>query len=170
MTKRAALLVVPLALALAGCGLSDPYSQTASEPTSRQPAVAMRTPATPATPATQAAVVARFAAAWVNWTYATLATERRALLTLAGGGLAAELRQEAERTAATRLIEVSGAYSRGRYVGTIAAASGLTVVVTYEEAAPEGGQPQAAYQVYLARTKRTTSGWRITQWQPAIDG
>jgi len=167
MTKRAALLVVPLALGLAGCGLSDPYSQTASEFTSRPPAVAMPGPATSDT---QAAVIARFAAAWVNWTYATLATERRALIMLAAGGLAAELRQEAERTAATRLIEVSGAYSRGRYVGTITAASGLTVVVTYEEAAPEGGQPQAAYQVYLARVTRTTSGWRITQWQPAIDG
>jgi hypothetical protein len=165
MTKRVMLIGVPLTLVLAGCGLRDPYSQPRSKPTIQRPA----TP-TPAAPDTPAATIAHFAAAWVNWNYATLASERHELLILSTGGLAAELREEAARASTTRLIEISGAYSRGRYVGTISDGSGLTVVVTYEEVAPEGGQAQAAYQVYLARTARTTSGWRITQWQPAIDG
>lgn len=165
MSKRLILVGVLLALVLAGCGLRDPYSQPASKPAVPPPARP-----TPATPDTPAATIARFAAAWVNWNYATLASERHELLTLSTGELAAELREEAARATTTRLIEVSGAYSRGRYVGTIADGSGLTVIVTYEEVAPEGGQAQAAYQVYLARTVRTTNGWRITQWQPAIDG
>jgi hypothetical protein len=165
MTKRLMLIGVPLTLVLAGCGLRDPYSQPRSKRTVPPPA----TP-TPAAPDTPAATIAHFAAAWVNWNYATLASERHELLILSAGGLAAELREEAARASTTRLVEVSGAYSKGRYVGTISDGSGLTVVVTYEEVAPEGGQAQAAYQVYLARTTRTTSGWRITQWQPAIDG
>jgi outer membrane protein TolC len=165
MSKRFIFVGVPLALVLAGCGLRDPYSQPPSKPAVPPPAK----PA-PSTPDTPAATIARFATAWVNWNYATLASERHELLTLSTGGLAAELREEAARATTTRLIEVSGAYSRGRYVGTIADGSGPTVVVTYEEVAPEGGQAQAAYQVYLARTARTTNGWRITQWQPAIDG
>lgn len=165
MTTRAAL-AIPLALALAGCGLRDPYSQHAVSQRARRPVAAVASPR----PGSAASVVARFAAAWVNWNYETLASERNELAALAAGRLLGELRQEAARTATARLIEASGAYSKGRYVGAIPAGAGLTVVVTYEEVAPEGGQAQGSYQVYLARTARTTSGWRITQWQPAIDG
>jgi hypothetical protein len=115
-------------------------------------------------------LLARYAAAWVNWSAPRLSHQRAALVTLAAGPLAGELRQDAAQAARSRLQEVSNAYSRGRYVGLIPEASGGAIVVTYEEVAPLGGSAQAAYHVYLARTARTPDGLRVTQWQPATDG
>jgi hypothetical protein len=68
-----------------------------------------------------------------------------------------------------RLQEVSQAYSHGSYAGVIAQRGGRVIVVTYEQAAAAGGQAQAAYHVYLARTEHTPQGWRLTEWQPATD-
>ncbi len=115
-------------------------------------------------------VLARYAQAWVNWSAATLAHERAALLALAAGRLAEQLRQEAAQASKTQLQEVSQSYSRGRYVGVIPAGGARAIVITYEEVALLGGQAQAAYYVYLARTEHTALGWRVTEWQPATDG
>jgi hypothetical protein len=160
-------------VSLTGCGLRDPYAQRRNPPAAVLPAVAVL-PADGAT-ATRAAggatdVVARFATTWVNWSGASLARERTELLTLATGSLAAELRTDAAQATRSRLQEVTGAYSRGRFVGVITQAAGSAIVVTYEEAAPLGGHAQAAYHVYLARAARTSDKWRVTQWQPASDG
>jgi hypothetical protein len=114
-------------------------------------------------------VLARYADAWVNWSARTLPHERAALLALATGQLAEQLRQDAAQAVKTELQEVSQAYSRGRYIGVIRQEGGRAIVVTYEEAAPLGGQAQGAYHVYLAHTERTTLGWRVTEWQPATD-
>jgi hypothetical protein len=44
------------------------------------------------------------------------------------------------------------------------------VVVTFEQAAAQGGVAQSAYHVYLARTQHTTHGWKVIEWQPASEG
>ena len=114
-------------------------------------------------------MLASYAEVWVNWSAATLPHERAALLALATGRLAQQLRQDAAQAVKTQLQEVSRSYSRGRYIGVIREAGGHAIVVTYEEVAPLGGQAQGSYQVYLARTEHTTGGWRVSEWQPATD-
>jgi len=166
-------MLLAAVIALAGCGLRDPYSQ---QPQKRRAAAGAQSAPTPvgegAPKPTNSAtsVLARYAYAWVNWSAATLPHERAALLALATGQLAAQLRQEAAQAVKTQLQEVSQAYSRGRYVGVIREEGGRAIVVTYEEVALLGGQAQAAYHVYLARTEHTPLGWRVTEWQPATDG
>ena len=171
MSKRTLPLLLAAVIPLAGCGLRDPYSQ---QPQKRPAAGAQNAPAPvpdevlkPTNSA--ASVLARYADAWVNWSAATLAHERAALLALATGQLAQQLRQQVAQAVETQLQEVSQAYSRGRYVGVIAAQGGRAIVVTYEEVALLGGQAQGAYHVYLARTEDTQLGWRVSEWQPATD-
>lgn len=168
MSKGALSLLLAAAIPLVGCGLRDPYSQqpqkrlVAGDRSAQAPA-----PQVAPKPATSgASVLARYAEVWVNWSAATLADERAALLALAAGRLAQQLRQDAAQAVKTQLQEVSRSYSRGRYVGVIPEAGARAIVVTYEEVAPLGGQAQGSYQVYLARTGHTQHGWRVTEWQP----
>ena len=165
-------MLVAAVIALAGCGLRDPYSQQPQKGPAAAGAQSAQTPAParalkPTNSAT--GVLAGYADAWVNWSAATLPHERAALLALATGQLADQLRQDAAQAVKTQLQEVSQAYSRGRYVGVIQEDGGRAIVITYEEVAPLGGQAQAAYHVYLARTEHTTYGWRLAEWQPATD-
>jgi hypothetical protein len=172
MSKPALPMLVAAVIALAGCGLRDPYSQ---QPQKRPAAAGAQSALTPVPegalkPTNSAAsVLARYADAWINWSAATLPHERAALLALATGQLAGQLRQDAAQAVKTQLQEVSQAYSRGRYVGVIPEAGGRAIVITYEEVAPLGGQAQGAYHVYLARTEHTAVGWRVSEWQPATD-
>jgi hypothetical protein len=171
MSKRTLPMLLAAAVALTGCGLRDPYSQQPQKRPAAAGAQSAQTPASqePLTPTSATSVLARYADAWVNWSAATLAHERAALLALATGQLADQLRQDAAQAVKAQLQEVSQAYSRGRYVGVIQEDGGRAIVVTYEEVAPVGGQAQAAYHVYLARTEHTTYGWRLAEWQPATD-
>jgi hypothetical protein len=165
------LLLAAAAILLAGCGLADPYArQSHAHPVGVAQSAKPPAPQPALEPTTSAAtVLARFAQVWVNWSATTLPAERSALLALATGPLAQQLRADAAQAAKTQLQEVSNAYSRGRYIGLIADQADRTLVLTYEEVAPLGGQPQGAYHVYLARTEHTALGWRVTEWQPATD-
>jgi hypothetical protein len=172
MSRGALSILLAAVIPLTGCGLRDPYSQQPDKRPAAGGAQSVQTPVPeaalkPTTSATSA--LARYAEVWVNWSAATLAHERAALLALATGGLAQQLHQDAAQAVKKQLQEVSRSYSRGRYVGVIREADGHAIVVTYEEVAPLGGQAQGGYQVYLARTKHTTSGWRVSEWQPATD-
>ncbi len=162
----AALLTVVL---LAGCGLRDPYAQPASTGPTMPPATTRAATEGRSAGRSAGQALARFTALWVNWSAGTLPAERRALLGLAAGQLAGELRRDAAQAARAQLQEVSGAYSRGRLVGVIRQATGQ-VVVTFEQASAQGGPAQSAYHVYLARTEHTTGGWRVVEWQPASEG
>jgi hypothetical protein len=169
---RCALLALLVTVALAGCGLPDPYSQQLQKRPASVPSEAARPPVVEGEPAratSATGVLARYATAWVNWSAATLPGERSALLALSIGQLAQQLSRDTAQAVKKRLQEVSNAYSRGRYVGVIREAGGRAVVITYEEVAPVGGQAQGAYHVYLARTERTARGWRVAEWQPATD-
>ena len=171
---RLALPLLLLVSSLTGCGLSDPYSQQPHTKAVATPGAAMQTrplaPQSPTGAGSAASVIAGYATLWVNWTAATLPRERAELLALATGQLANELRQDGAQAVKNRLQEVSQAYSHGRYVGVISQRGGRVIVVTYEEAAPVGGQAQGAYHVYLTRTEHTATGWRLSEWQPATDG
>jgi hypothetical protein len=164
-------MLLAAVIALAGCGLRDPYSQQPQ----KRPAAGARhalapVPGEALKPTNSAAsVLARYAEEWVNWSAATLPRERAALLALATGQLAEQLRQQAAQAVKTQLQEVSESYSRGRYVGLITQQGEAVIVVTYEEVAPLGGQAQGGYHVYLARTEHTALGWRVAEWQPATD-
>jgi hypothetical protein len=172
MSRCALPLLLAAAVPLSGCGLRDPYSphppkRPAASGAQRALALAPQVAPKPAT--SGASVLARYAEVWVNWSAATLPHERAALLALATGRLAQQLREDAAQAVKTQLQEVSRSYSRGRYVGVIREDGGHAIVVTYEEVAPLGGQAQGAYQVYLARAEHTQHGWRVTEWQPATD-
>jgi predicted small lipoprotein YifL len=171
MSRRTLPLLLAAVIALAGCGLRDPYSQQPqSRPAARAQNALAPVPDEALKPRSSAAsVLARYADAWANWSAATLPHERAALLALATGQLADQLREQAAQAVKTQLQEVSQSYSRGRYVGLIAQQGEAAIVVTYEEVAPLGGQAQGAYHVYLARTEDTASGWRVSEWQPATD-
>jgi hypothetical protein len=172
VSRRTLPLLLAAAIPLGGCGLRDPYSQ---QPQKRPAAGGVQSAQTPVperaldSTTSAASVLDSYAEAWVNWSAATLAHDRAGLLALATGRLAEQLRQDAAQAVKTQLQEVSRSYSRGRYVGVIPEQGEATIVVTYEEVAPLGGQAQGSYQVYLARTKHTTSGWRVSEWQPATD-
>jgi hypothetical protein len=155
---------------LDGCGLNDPYAMQPPPRARARRAAQAPLPAAPVEPASGAAsVLARYATTWVNWSVTTLARERAALLALSAGPLARQLRRDAAQAVKAQLQEVSRAYSRGRYVGVIRQRGGRAIVLTYEEVAPLGGQPQRAYRVNRARTERTAHGWRVSEWQPASD-
>jgi hypothetical protein len=175
MTRRTLplLLILVVGSVFTGCGLGDPYSQQSHTGAARTPGAAAQTRPLARQSSSGAgsarSAIARYATIWVNWTAATLPRQRAGLLALATGPLADELRQEAGEAVKARLQEVSQAYSGGRYVGVIPQRDGRAVVVTYEEAAPVGGQAQGAYHVYLTRTERTGKQWRLSEWQPATD-
>jgi predicted small lipoprotein YifL len=163
----AALLAVVL---LAGCGLRDPYAQPASTEPTTPPATTRAATEGRSAGRSAGQALALFTALWVNWSAGILPAERRALLGLAWGQLAGELRRDAAQAARAQLQELSGAYSRGRLIGVIHQATGQIAVVTFEQASAQGGPPQSAYHVYLARTEHTTGGWRVVEWQPASEG
>jgi type IV pilus biogenesis protein CpaD/CtpE len=169
MTRRAltlSSLAVLVAVLLAGCGISDPYTQP---PQAKIPAAAppMASDSQPSGSSRQ--VVEGFTQAWVNWSAATLPTQRHLLAALATGGLAGELRRDAAQALRTQLEQDSGAYSHGHLIGIIREGGGRLVLVTYEVSAPVGGAAQSGYHVYLARTQQTDQGWRVSEWQPASD-
>jgi hypothetical protein len=173
MTKRRRCWFLLASVILTGCGLRDPYAQRRTPPAAVPPAAAalpVEGMAARRAAGSTTDVLARFATTWVNWSGASLDRGRTELLALAAGPLAAQLRADAAQAVRSRLQEVSNAYSRGRYVGLIPQATAGAIVVTYEEVAPLGRQPQSAYHVYLARTARTANGLRVTEWQPASDG
>jgi hypothetical protein len=162
------ILFAAASVALSGCAIQDPDAppRTSSSKAARPLPSSLHTTGT----ADSAAyLIARYANVWANWSATTLSHQRSELLTLATGQLANELRRDAAQAVKTQLQEVSDAYSHGHYVGVIPQGGGRAIVVTYEEVAPEGGQAQGAYHVYLAQTAHTTSGWRLTEWQPATD-
>jgi hypothetical protein len=159
-------------LALSGCGLRDPYAARAAARETKSPGARPQPQSSARTRGAgeEREVIARFAGLWANWSAPTLQRQRSALLALASGALARELRAEDAEARKEQLLAVSRAYSRGRYVGQIARGGGATLVLSYEEVSPLGGQPQGAYRVYLARGERTAAGWKLSEWQPESDG
>ncbi len=109
MSRRTLPLLLATTIALAGCGAAP--RGTPSSPR-RPPSQVLRARRHPrrkehSNPANSAAsVLARYAEEWVNWSAATLPHERAALLALASGQLAEQLRQDAAQAVRAQLQEV----------------------------------------------------------------
>ncbi len=174
MSRRTLPLLLAAVIALAGCGLRDPYSQQPQ----KRPAAGDRSAQTPAPqgapkPATSAtSVLARYAEVWVNWSAATLAHERAALLALATGRLAQQLRQDAAQAVKTQLQEVSQSYSRGRYVGVIREAAGTRSSSPTRKSPRSAARPRAPTRSIsrAPNTRHTDGGSANGSRQQTADG
>ena len=98
--KRSVLAtaVIAVAIAMSGCGITDPDAAlhgaartTTVQRPQRHPTAAHRGVRG------ERALLARFARVWITYTFNTLSTQQRRLAALATGGLARELRRSAER-------------------------------------------------------------------------
>ena len=148
-------LSILLAMALAGCGVADPYAASTRAATPPPP------PHAPIAPRDSHSAIEAFARAWINWSARNAARQRGALLALSTGPLAREL---ADPQSVPSAAAAGAMRSRGSVVGLLAGTTQDVVVVTSEEVSG-----QSAYRVYLARPERTPDGWRVAAWQSTTD-
>ena len=186
----AALAALAPVGALAGCGITDPYSHPSTTTSSPQaarsatgPAAAQNTgePAAPPPPtaqtqapsapaATPEQAIRRFALLYVNWTWRTLPAHLRQLAALSVG--AARLGEQQAAAAAGRDSEIATThvYNRGQLVSIAPSRtrSGEWVIVTREQtggnAQYDGLQP--SWHVTLAQLVHLPTGYAISQWLP----
>jgi hypothetical protein len=166
---------------LCACGLADRGVAPAARSTPQQANPGEREGTTPkqrqASPAAPSAsprsAVERFAAAYINWSYRTLAADQQHLAASAvGEARAGELqaRQQTERDSALARGRV---FNAGRVVA-VAQVNGAPadewVCVTREQTGGEGefAALAAAYHVTLATVGRVPGGWAVSSWQPEL--
>jgi hypothetical protein len=177
---RAAVATGWLALVLAGCGISDPYTTTqpSSSTVSSHGADVpdddgLSPPRMIATPRAAAAspqvALARYAALYVNWTAASLSGDERRLVTLSTGQARAQALAESNHPApavARYAVSNSGsvvAIGEGRGVER-----GRWAVVTVEQTngyGPYLGLPATSH-VTWATVVRVAQGWIVSGWYP----
>jgi hypothetical protein len=159
-------------LALAGCSVDDPHSDTApAEESGRGAGADAPTPTRAGLPAggSQSGgarrLLERFALGWTTWSFQRLPQARRELAELAVGRLHASLLAEARRAADDDVLRASNSGNRGTVAGIVLHRTGRALVVTRELASLEDGASQSGYFVYLARVERTAEGWRLSSWR-----
>jgi hypothetical protein len=161
------------AMAIAGCGISDPDAppQGAVEQTApvahRRPAAPVAPPPSAAT-SSERALLGRFAHAWITYTFATLPSQQRELAALATGTLARQLRRNSEADLEAQYIRVANVDSRGA-VEAIVARPNATAIVVARERLTTNGQTQTSWDVYLASVADTAAGLRVASWTPASE-
>lgn len=177
---QAAVVAGVLALALAGCGISDPYTaghrssrqastNGAGEPDDDGPSPPRVSAAQRAVAATPQAALTRYAGLYVNWTAGTLAADARKLVSLSTGQARAEALAEVSDAPATLArYDVSNSGS----VVAIAAGQGTErgrwAVVTDEQTngyGPYEGLPAASH-VTWATVAPVAEGWVVSGWYP----
>jgi hypothetical protein len=192
--RRARRLAVPLTLvlALAGCGIKDPYAgralptTTASTSTTPQAGdpVLERGGAIP--PGAQAAqqqlaagvgartpqpALARYAQLEVNWNAGDIGRVQRELAAISLGQARAEALQAAASDGRDSVLQHSKVANSGIVVGVAqgqGTAAGRWVIVTSESTTGAGayaGLPAALHVTYATVT-HTRSGWIVETWQP----
>lgn len=166
--------------ALAGCTNPDAQS-TGARPPAGFPAQNAGEPAAPApsSPETQRPVdvqptasgaATAFAELYVNWSYATLAANQRALAAMAVGAARLSERQAAASAQRDMTIARGRVRNRGQVVSVApdALRAGWWTVVTREQTEGEEqyeGLP-AAYHVTLAQVAQVPGGYAVEQWLP----
>jgi hypothetical protein len=194
MPKRTLLLALALATiaggVLAGCGITNPYSQhtksrPAAGPATTTPGSGVQNPGetpapAPATPASQAPTavqstperaIERFAELYINWGWRTLAGQQRRLATWSVG--AARLAEQQAAAASGRDSEIARAqiYNRGQVISIAPSRTNAKqwVIVTREQT---GGNSQydglqAAYHITLGELAQLPNGgYAISKWLP----
>jgi hypothetical protein len=164
MRRAVRTLALIAALAVAGC--RDPYAGTRTAPATPSP---REDAARAAASAREAARL--FATRWANWDWHSAGRQQLALAGLAVGGLARELKANAD----SARVDATLARDRSGSRGTVAAidlqprrqvAAGL--VVTHEQSLTNGHVDLggARYRVYLVRLVHDHARWEVTTWEP----
>jgi hypothetical protein len=182
-------LLLGLGLAIAGCGITDPYSHRTST-TSRPHSITASTtsaaqnpgePPAPAPPspqsqsprapvATPQQAIRAFALLYTNWTWKTLASHLRQLAAISVNP--ARLAEQQASVAAGRDSEVTSTrvYNRGQIVSISPSQTqpGEWVIVTREQT---GGTSQYAglqpsWHVTLAELVHLPGGYAVWRWLP----
>lgn len=191
MRNMAGVLVMLAAIvAVAGCGISDPYRHATPTTSSHHPSpvatgpAAAQSPGEPSTPpppsaesqarspvaATPEQAIRQFAVPYVNWTWRTLAPHLRELAAISVG--AARLAEQQAAAAEGRDSEIATTQvdNRGQIISIAPSQtqSGEWVVVTREQT---GGNAQydglqASWHVTLAQLVHLPAGYAISQWLP----
>jgi hypothetical protein len=187
------LLSVIAAIALTGCGISDPYaSKQASMSTSTSAPAATVTNAEPAPErggtipagarAAQSSIstgaaqptpqeaLQRYARLYVNWTAATVAAVQHELAALSEGQARAQALQAAASYARDQTLAQSGVANSGQLVAITPSitAPGQWVLVTSEQTTGKGdysGLPPTLHVIY-GQVTRTPKGWVVSEWAP----
>jgi hypothetical protein len=167
------------ALAMAGCGIGDPYNRphhSRPKATSARGAADAAPPVNPETdtapnsprglPATPRQAAARFALQWANWTPRSTRRQYRRLAALAAPQFARLLSQTAD--AANHAVATASEANEARLVSVDVQGHGArrrVVVVTREQPLGAGRATVAAiYRVYLGVAEHQASGWAIAAW------
>jgi hypothetical protein len=187
------LLSVLAAVALTGCGISDPYAgKQASTSTSSSGAAASVTNADPAPerggtiPAgaraaqssistgaaqpTPQAALQRYARLYVNWTAATVASIQHELASLSEGQARAQALQAAASYSRDQTLAQSGVANSGQLVAISPSITtpGQWVLVTSEQTTGRGdysGLPPTLHVIY-GQVTRVPKGWVVSGWAP----
>ncbi len=177
-TRRALALAV--AVLLAGCGISDPYTSTQRAASSADRAIERSEhdgpaprpalpPARGAASATSQQALARYGAVYVNWTAATLPANERRLAAMSTGQARAQALAESSAPPATL---TRYAVANAGAVVAIAPGQGTErgkwAIVTDEQTSGDGpyqGLP-ATTHVTWATVTRSAGGWIVSGWYP----
>lgn len=179
-TCRRLSLVTAAALALGGC--SNPDAPAGGRISGEESAVSSPgEPKAPPPPAvssytatgvkrTPTEALASFAALYVNWSYASLTGEQRALAAISVGPARTAELQAAARSASDTTIRAARIANRGTAVSIARGQGqpGVWVVVTHEQTSGAGdyeGLP-GAYHVTLARLASVAGGYAVSEWLP----
>lgn len=190
-----ALLAVGATVALAGCGITDPYggrrpastatsspAPTSTPTTSADPAPERGGTITPAARAAQSrlsagaglstpqAALERYARLYVNWSNHTVAAVQDELATISLGQAHAQALQAAASYARDQTLQQSGVSNSGELVAIAESLTnpGQWVLVTSEETTGKGdyaGLPATLHVTY-AQVAHTINGYVVSQWAP----
>jgi hypothetical protein len=180
---RTTALMTAVAVALGGCGISDPYTQQVR--TARPapagavtrgdhdgpPATSATVPAGASAPTPQAAL-ARYGGLYVNWTAATLPTVQRRLASISTGQARAQAL--AESKAPLQAVSTYTVSNSGQVVAIApgqGAKRGEWAVITDEQTTGDGpyqGLPATSH-VTWAIVQRDGQGWVVSGWYPGAE-
>lgn len=173
-------LAFAVAVLLAGCGISDPYTRTERATSTADAAIERGEhdgPAPPAAPPpvrgaaalTPQQALTRYGAAYVNWTDATLPANERRLAAMSIGQARAQALAESSAPPATL---TRYAVANAGTVVAIAPGQGTErskwAIVTDEQTSGDGpyqGLP-ATTHVTWATVTRVAGGWIVSGWYP----
>jgi hypothetical protein len=186
--------LVILAVALGGCGISNPYTSSNATTTAAAGAPVSTTTATDADPTperggsippasqrsqlatnaadpTPQAALVRYAQLYINWTAKTVAAVQHELAAISTGQARAQALQAAASYGHDSTLQASQVANSGSVIAIAAGqgpAAGSWVVVTQETTTGSGdyaGLPPTDH-VTDAQLAHTRNGWIVSSWSP----
>jgi hypothetical protein len=184
-------LIAGSELALAGCGIADPYgrkttsaTQSAASPTKTTSVLPEQNPGEPPAPpasppaaenpaglqSTPQDAIAQFASLYINWDWRTVTSNQRRLAAISVGS--ARLAEQQAAAASGRDSEIARAriYNRGQIIAIAPSRTDRSqwVIVTREQTGGDSQYDglQAADHITLATLARLAGRYAISQWLP----